>query len=93
MTFSLPSATPEVLTGDVLERQGGVWRIIRTASGFTVHDGFKVPRDWRDDIDAARYQFGYARASKAYKAPPTQTGYGITWDDIVSMYDKLGRFR
>lgn len=69
MTFSLPSATPEVLTGDVLKRvtykSEGVrwgyekWEVVLTASGIPVVDRWKMPRDWRDDIDAARYAFRF----------------------------------
>jgi hypothetical protein len=35
----------------------GMWRTVLTASGIPVVDNWKMPRDWRDDIDAARYAF------------------------------------
>jgi hypothetical protein len=58
--FSLPSSTPEVLRGEVQQRIAGKWRVVLTASGHTVVDGFKVPREWQEDVRAS-----------AYRTPPT----------------------
>lgn len=41
----------EALRGEVQKKDAqGVWRTILTASGHTVHDGWKVPHDWRHNF-------------------------------------------
>lgn len=55
--YSLPSAIPEILKGDVLKLINKRWEVVFTAGGIPVVDKWKMPRDWRDDIDAARYLF------------------------------------
>lgn len=41
----------EILKGDVFQRDAaGKWRLVLTASGVSVVDGFKVPYNWREQV-------------------------------------------
>lgn len=58
----------ETLSGDVFSRDAaGKWRLVLTASGVSVVDGFKVPHGWREQV-REQPKFGRLQgyASKLY---------------------------
>lgn len=63
------------LSGDVYKLIDGKWRLVLTASGIPVVDGWKVPRDWREQSE-----FIQRPRSPRTTGAPHRGGFSAYWN-------------